>query len=247
MLKYLWVGIIVLLSNILEAVTGFGATVVALPFLTGIIGVKTSVIVLCMITWVLSITVCIMNFRKIDWRAYLNIIGFTIIGMPVGMLAFSYLPEKTLKIALGIFIIFSAIRGLYILLKKNGESKKPNEVLLRILLFIGGIVHGAFASGGPFLIIYAGEKIKEKTSFRATMCAVWLTLNTILMAKYYFTDSLDLPTVLPYFGAALPFLALGFLIGILLHKKVSQKTFSIIVYIVLLIAGATMLVTAIVK
>lgn len=243
---YLLVGLIVFCSNILEAVTGFGATTVALPFVSTLIGIKTGIVVLSMVTWTFGTFIFITNFKKIDWKAYFNIIGFTIIGMPVGMLAFSFLPEKYLKICLGIFVIFAAARGLVITLKKNSQQKKTNKVLLRIIIVIGGIVHGAFASGGPFLVMYASENIKEKSSFRATMCTVWATLNTILLIKYYFTGSIVLSSVLPFYLSAIPFLILGAAIGTYLHKKLSQKTFSIIIYIVLLVAGVTMITTALI-
>ena len=169
--------------------------------------------------------------------------------MPVGMLAFSYLPERALKIALGIFIILAAIRGFIVFFSKKKDKKPINGVVLKILLFIGGVVHGAFASGGPLLVIYAGEKVKEKGSFRATMCSVWATLNTVLLikyiAEYFLKGDFQVKQVASVYLVAIPFLIAGAAIGMFLHKKVSSKVFSIIVYCILLAAGGTMLGLAI--
>ncbi|MBO4339650.1 MAG: sulfite exporter TauE/SafE family protein [Clostridiales bacterium] len=244
-IRYALIGIIVLLANILESITGFGATVAELPFVSALVGIKTAVVALCMVSLTLAVFVVIRFHKDIDKKAYLNIVGFALLGMPVGMLAFSYLPERALKIALGIFIILAAARGFFVLFSKKENRKPVNGIVLRILLFIGGVVHGAFASGGPFLVIYAGEKIREKGSFRATMCSVWATLNSVLLIKYIITGDFTVKTVMPVYLLAIPFLAVGVAIGMFLHKKVSQKVFSIIVYCILLAAGCTMLGLAI--
>jgi len=243
--KYVLIGIIVLLANILESITGFGATVAELPFVSALVGIKTAVVALCMVSLTLAIFVVIRFHKLIDKNAYLNIVGFAVLGMPIGMLAFSFLPERALKIGLGIFIILAAARGFYVLLSKKQDRKPINNAVLRVLLFIGGIVHGAFASGGPFLVIYAGEKIKEKGSFRATMCSVWATLNSVLLIKYIITGDFIVKNVMPVYLLAIPFLAVGVAIGMFLHKKVSQRVFSIIVYCILLAAGVTMLSLAV--
>ncbi|MBE6835786.1 MAG: sulfite exporter TauE/SafE family protein [Ruminococcaceae bacterium] len=243
--KYVLIGIIVLLANILESITGFGATVAELPFVSALVGIKTAVVSLCMVSLTLAIFVVIRFHKQIDTKAYLNIVGFALLGMPVGMLAFSYLPERALKIGLGIFIILAAARGFFVLFSKKKDRKPINGIVLKILLFIGGIVHGAFASGGPFLVIYAGEKVKEKGSFRATMCSVWATLNSVLLIKYILTGDFVVKNVVPVYLLALPFLAVGVAIGMYLHKKVSQRVFSVIVYVILLAAGVTMLSLAI--
>jgi len=246
-MKYILIGIIVLLANILESITGFGATVAELPFVSALVGIKTAVVSLCMVSLTLAVFVVIRFRKQIDKKAYVNIVGFALIGMPIGMLAFSYLPEKYLKIGLGIFIIFAAARGFFVLFSKKKDRKPVNSIVLKILLFVGGIVHGAFASGGPFLVIYAGEKVKEKGSFRATMCSVWATLNSVLLLKYIITGDFVVKSVMPVYLLALPFLAVGVAIGMYLHKKVSQKVFSVIVYCILLAAGCTMLGLALAK
>jgi uncharacterized membrane protein YfcA len=243
--KYVLIGVIVFLANILESITGFGATVAELPFVSALVGIKTAVVSLCMVSLTLAVFVVIRFHKQIDKKAYLNIVGFALLGMPVGMLAFSYLPERALKIGLGVFIILAAARGFFVLFSKKKDRKPINETVLKILLFIGGIVHGAFASGGPFLVMYAGEKIKEKGSFRATMCSVWATLNSVLLIKYIITGDFIIKNVMPVYLPALPFLALGVAVGMYLHKKVSQRVFSIIVYCILLAAGGTMLGLAI--
>ena len=245
--KYVLIGIIVLFANILESITGFGATVAELPFVSALVGIKTAVVALCMVSLTLAVYVVIRFHKQIDKKAYLNIVGFALLGMPVGMLAFSYLPERYLKIGLGIFIILAAVRGFVVLAGKKKDRKPINEVFLKIILLVGGIVHGAFASGGPFLVIYAGEKVKEKGSFRATMCSVWATLNTVLLIKYIITGDFVVKNVMPVYLLALPFLAIGVAVGMFLHKKVSQKVFSVVVYVILLAAGITMLTLSLIN
>lgn len=242
---YFLAGVVVFFANMLESITGFGATVVELPFISMLFGIKTAVVALSMVSLTLSLFVIIRYRKKINMHVYKTIVFYTLIGMPVGMLAFAYLPERMLKIWLGVFIIFAAIREILIVFHKKISILNLKGWHYRVIIFVGGIIHGAFASGGPFLIVYAADRMTEKDEFRATMCSVWATLNTVLLIKYMFTGAFVPQTVLPVYLLALPFLIAGITAGFKLYKKVSEHTFSIIVCAVLAAAGGTMLGLAI--
>ena len=40
-----------------------------------------------------------------------------------------------------------------------------------------------FVSGGPLLIGYLSNEIKEKTSFRATISTIWIILNSMILVQ----------------------------------------------------------------
>ena len=236
-------GLLSFVTHVIESITGFGSTVLALPFGIAIAGVSVAVPVLCLHAWLLSAYVVATDFQKIQWKQYGIVMLFVLLGMPIGMWAFSALPEMVLKSLLAVFMILVAANGI-----RQGINKTKSadtipqgfrKYILYFLLFLGGVVHGAFSSGGPLLIIYITRTIHEKSQFRATMCSFWFSLNLILLIRYIATGVFT-GTVLRMSLITLPFLAAGILLGTWIHQKIPNRHFLLMVYIILLLSGCFM-------
>ena len=113
---------------------------------------------------------------------------------------------------------------------------------MRALLFTGGIIQGAFGSGGPFVVIYAARALPEKSLFRVTLSLLWLTTNLARLAVWIIRGTVGNAADFRMLGAALPFMAAGVLLGDYLHRKVDETRFRRCVYCVLAAAGAVMLI-----
>lgn len=239
-LPILLTGLVMFFASIMEALTGFGSGVIALPFLVAIIGIKTAVPMIMVISVIFTTYMLAVNYKKVVWKEYFSIIGFVILGLPIGAYVFSSFNEKTLKLFLGVFILVFSLRALKRLkYPREVTHKKTYAAFQRVMLFMGGIVQGAFATGGPLITIYTSDKIKEKSAFRATMCVIWLTLNTMLLTKNFIIGGIMTNRVFTSVAFALPFFIAGAIIGLKLHNIVSSGIFTLIINIVLLFAGIT--------
>lgn len=239
-------GIVVLITHFLEGITGFGCTVLALPFCIKLLdmqygqnnGIQIAVPVLMVLGFLLCLYVVIISYKDIVWKEYLRIICFVGLGLPVGILLFKELPKQVLIYILGAFMIFISLRGLYTCIKRV-EQKQLNTHILNLVLFLGGCIHGAFSSGGPLVIIYAARKLQNKNQFRATLCMMWVTMNAILIGQKT-VDGVFTPDVLKIVGICIPFLAVGAILGNKAHHKLKPDVFLRIVYGVLLLSGIMM-------
>lgn len=250
LLETILFGTVVLVTHFMEGITGFGCTVLALPFCIALAGINVAVPVLIVLAWVLCLYIVVIDHKNIILKEYIRIVGLLILGLPIGMWLFTSLPEGILKKLLGIFMIMVAIRGLYITFlskpeeagKEDGikNTSKTKKYLLNVVLFLGGIIHGAFSSGGPFVIIYAAQALPNKSNFRATLCAVWLTLNSIMIINNVRQGIMTEPT-LQLILWTLPFLVTGMLLGNYAHNNINGDVFKKLVYVVLLLSGAFML------
>lgn len=238
-------GLTVFITHALEAVTGFGCTVLAVPFITMLFGVKVGVMVLTVLAWLLALFFVVTKWKQIDFKQYAIIASLMLCGLPLGIYLFKYADLKLLKLILAIFIVSTAALQLLKLsniIKLNKPLPKPLAILL---LITGGIVHGMFSSGGPLVVLYATKAIPDKGRFRATLCLLWTTLNTIIIAMYFVGGTLPKPvlqeglTKLPWM---LPFLLAGIFVGEKVHDKVDARTFSFIVFSMLFVTGCFMLV-----
>lgn len=234
--------IVIFLANIIHGITGFAGTVLAMPFGIRLVGYEVAKPILNVLAILSGIYVFVGNRKSIDWKELVKIVAI----MAVGIFAGIYIKdlfigkEQILYRLLGIFVIAIALHGLYKTFRNQNEKKSSSKLSI-LLLPIAGIVHGIFVSGGPLLISYLTTRIKDKTSFRATISTVWIFLNTLILVddirNGYWTNEL--------MGAqlwAIPFLFAGMFIGSYLVKKMSQKKFMVITYVLLVISGVSLLV-----
>ena len=244
----LQLGLIVFIAQGLEGITGFGSTVLALPFLAMILGLDEAKNVAATHTLLLTVYIVAVSWKHIVWKEFGFIALYVFLGLPAGFLLFQYLDETYLKILLSLFMIGVGINGLRTTWRnrhwgesstepaKSCRSEYRRSHLMRFVLFLGGVFHGAFASGGPFVVIYASKALKEKALFRVSVCLLWMCLNTALLIAWLtqgkWTQTTNFALLM-----TLPFLLLGILIGDFLHHRVNEHVFRLIVYALLLGTG----------
>ena len=245
--RIILVGLIVLITHCLEGITGFGCTVLALPFVAMLLGLKTAVPVLVALAWILAGYIIIRSWRNIRWKEFFFILLYVGIGLPVGIMIFDCFSEFVLKGILSVFMVFVGIHGFIKtyrskaeLLNGNDQAVSRKTPMMKGILLLGGIVHGAFGTGGPFVVIYASKALANKTLFRVTLCLLWFSLNTVMMAKWSIEGKMWTGEILRNIGFTLPFLIGGMLLGDFLHQKVNEYYFKILVYAVLFASGLVM-------
>ena len=240
--------LIIMATYFIEGLIGFGGTIMALPLASMVVPLNTTVHVLTIIVLFASLFITIKDYRYIAKAEFIKIARLMIIGLPIGMILFKVLPERPLKITLGIFMILVGIKGIYNLKSSNKQKQKSEDILVptkikktieNLTLFLGGIVHGAFTCGGPFVVVYATKNIKDKFSFRATLCALWATLNTIMLTINIFRKEITLE-VIQLSGFTMLFVIAAILISNIAIKKINAESFNKFVYGELCLSGLLM-------
>ena len=224
------------LANLVQGITGFGSVVLTISVLAFFLPVKQLVPVLVAISLVPMIWFALVGRRNIHWRHVGIILLLALAGLPLGYLVYRYLPAGALKIALGAFVVVVAVANLTGL----GIRIKVPALFYYLLNFLGGIFQGALAAGGPLLIIYAARALQDKAAFRATLSIVWIVLNSILCITYLATGVFS-RTMLPAMGVGIACMLLGTVLGMLLHDRLPEKPFRVLVFVLLLISGVALL------
>ncbi len=242
-------GIVVLVTYLSGGMTGFGSGILALPLCTLIVGIKTAIPALVVLGLLQSIYVVCISFRHILWKEYLRIVILVGLGLPIGMTVFSMFSEGLLRDLLAVIVVIVAVKGLYSEYSKQEEYQVYNKSkglsylgnrMLDLILFIGGCVHGAYGTGGPLIIIYATQKIKDKRNFRATLCLMWITVNLYMVIQYLRHGVLTLElsdeiTRIVLFSTL--FMLTGTIIGNIAHERMSSRLFNKVVYFILLLSS----------
>ena len=241
MVRSILFGVVVFLTNVIQCVTGFAGTVLAMPFSVLLVGYDVAKPVLNLLGLLASVYVAAVCFRHIDKKEFCKMAGVMLVGMAAGMALKRFvtgspsLLYKTLGVIVIVFAVMNAVR--FFTHREDRVYPTPVSILL---LMSAGVVHGMFVCGGPLLVTYASGKLRDKDAFRGTLSAVWILLNGILFASdlaggYFTPETARLSVV-----SAL-ILAAALVVGNLLCKKLSRKAFLILTYILMLISGASLL------
>ena len=230
--------IILMLVNIIQAITGFAGAPLAMPLCIALVGISDAKASITLIFLLSSAVVTFSNLKYIAWKKLAVMILLMIIGIIPGLWLYDKLPIKALMIIYAVIVI---LIGIWKLLARNsGDLKKPWTY---VTLIMAGIMQGMFTSGGPFVALYASSEIKEKKIFRATVSSVWTILNIYLCWNMYrqgmYTENacqLTLWSLLP--------VAAGIVMGSLINRKIKQTTFLKLVYVLLILSGGTLLFNA---
>ena len=251
MTNYIVFFLVILLANIIQGITGFAGTILAMPPSLMLVGYSVAKPVLNVLGLLSGIYVFVGHREHVSWKEVKKIVAVMAVSILLGILIKGLFEgkEQLLYKLLGIFVILLSIQGGLSLRRKgadeNAESRSAAQAadspFSYVILVLAGIVHGIFVSGGPLLISYLTKKIKNKVSFRATISTVWIFLNTLIMLDDiragFWTGGLLITQLI-----SLPFLFAGMYIGSRLYVRMSQRFFMILTYILLFISGISLLV-----
>jgi hypothetical protein len=221
-----------------EAAIGFGATVVTVALASLLVPIEAVLPAFVPVNVLLSGTLAVRWREHVDGRTLVaRVLPAMAIGMPIGMVAFRNLDEHALRLALGVFVTLLSILEL----TARGGGAGPARPLGRgpeaLVLAAGGVVHGAFATGGPLVVYALGRRMaSDKAAFRATLSLLWLVLNTVLVAGYVHDRTVTAAS-LALSAWMVPPLLVGLALGERLHRRASPEAFRRGVFALLLVVG----------
>lgn len=178
-----------------------------------------------------SVDTRVLTRRILPWMGSGLLLGYLISGRLADM--------AVLKQALGVLVVLLAGRELW-RVQRDAPPAVGTPVASIAAIFSAGIVHGVYATGGPLLIYGLGREDLDRARFRATVTVVWLVLNLALVTTFavegrYTTEVL---TQLAVLSVGIPF---GVVAGERVFAGVSERTFKLGIYGLLLLAGVPLM------
>lgn len=235
-MKMIMILTVILCANIVETITGFAGTLLAMPALMLLMGVNHAKVAVNMISIFVGIGILVRSRKHVNQKQVVRIVLFMAVGIVLGIRIYLYLPVGLLLKVYGIMIIGVALKKT--ICPETGKSDKKMD---NVVLILAGIVHGIFVSGGALLVIYAGRVLKDKQEFRATLASVWIILNSAIALQQIAAGSYTEDIVKIIALSVIPLIIANY-IGNKIHGKISQEVFMKITYILLILSGVSILV-----
>jgi len=231
---------LVMLAFLVETAAGFGSAVVALTLGGLFLPLPWLMAVLVPVNMLVSAVVLARDRSALDSRLLTRrVLPAMLAGLAVGLWAFGALPSSQLSRAYALFVV--ALAGIE-LWRSQARPAPLSRGWTWAWLFAGGLIHGLFTASGPLVVFVMSRSTPDKRSFRANLAAIWLVLNGVWLASYaargLLTAKLGLAAL-----CLLPPMALGMVLGELLHRRLAPARFRTAVYSLVLAGGLSLLVT----
>jgi uncharacterized protein len=225
---------IVALAFTIEGAIGFGSTVVTVTLGAFLLPIDELLPAFAPLNVVLSLSILVRTWRAVDRKLlFLRVLPLMVAGMPVGMLAMRVADEALLVRVYGVLIVVLAVVQL------ANKLPPPPRIAGHVLLFLGGVIQGAFGTGGPLTVFVLGNAVEDKTAFRATLAALWLGLNLVLIGGFVADGRINAES-----GTLTMRLAIGLVIGLVLgelvHRRLDAARFKAVVWVMLAVAGVAL-------
>ncbi len=228
-----------------QTITGFGSMLLAVTLGAQLMPIDRVLTLALPLSLLQTTYVVIWHWRSIEWRLLLaRILPAMGLGMLVGFWVAAQAPDAGLKRALGVLVFALASRELWRLVPRPGGAGQPRKLpgaVVLVVMWMAGIVHGVFATGGPLLVYVTSRLGLDKHAFRATLTAVWLVLNSVLIARFAAEGRFTREIGQSVLWLA-PAILMGIFLGEKLHKRVNEQRFRVAVYALLLAASLVLLV-----
>lgn len=217
--------------------TGFGSTVLALPLLAHLLPLKFAVALMLLLDLTASLALISRSRGSVRKDELLRVLPFLFAGMALGVILLIKLPERPLLVTLGVFLLAYAAWCL--------AGRRTGGTLAAAWGAPIGLVAGGFSAlfgtGGVLLVVYFAGRIADKGELRATSAANILVSAGTRAVLFGATGLLAQEGLLLSALAVLPAVFAGLLVGQRLHASVEPRHVLRAVYLLLVVAGLSLL------
>jgi hypothetical protein len=231
-------------SALLYAISGFGFAVLAAPLFLLFLDPARAIQLVIIISTVLSIIVLRGLLPAIAPWLLLRLALGSLVGLPLGLVAFRYADPILVRAAAGAMIFGFAILRAVSRLRSGqpGQGKHwPAFTMSPGLDLAAGVVSGIASAlvgqPGPPVLIYlllAGAAVR---TVRATLLAFFALSYAVTLASHAATIGIPAPTWLAA-GILLPFAFFGGLAGRPIGDRLGAEAFALLAIALLTMAGA---------
>ena len=176
------------------------------------------------------------------WKKWINkilkiIIPASIVGILFGTFTFQYTNEDQIRVMVG---VISIIFVLVSFVQKSNFLLKPTKFKGYFWSSVAGYTSFLIHAGNPPMNFYTLPLKLDKISFIGTMTFAFLVINVVKLIPYYYVGLLA-PSNLLVSLILLPLAFVSVLIGFFLQKKIPERLFFNIVYVLLFLSGCKLI------
>jgi uncharacterized membrane protein YfcA len=215
----------------IQTIIGFGAALIALPFLLFVMPLSGAVSYISIFYMISAPIYVYKEWQYIDKNLIRKMALSSFLGVLAGILVLMFGKPLILKKALGIFIILFVLNSLRVK-RKSVLFKKMKH----FFGFLGGFFSGVFSTGGPLYVMIVKNETTDVKTFRATMFAA-LGLVTLMRIPVLIASGLMTMPQIYNSLYVLPFFILALFLGKKVYLKLDEALVKKVILVLLFLSG----------
>ena len=230
---------ILFISTFIHSILGFGQALIAMPLLAMVVELKTATPLVAFVLMTIAAVILLRNWRVVDLSASWRLVLSSCLGIPAGLFLLTGVPERLMKVFLGILIILFSLYNLasHHLKIINRRQVSGGSGITYLFGFVAGIIGAAYNTSGLVITIYATLRDWPPDRFRSTLQSYFVSTGLLILASHGLAG-LWTSYVLRLYVTSLPLVLVGIFLGSKLNRFIPQGQFDGYVNVGLLIMGA---------
>jgi uncharacterized membrane protein YfcA len=232
--------LVVVLAYTVFGLTGFGASIVAVPLLAHFFPIRFCVPMMLVFDLCAGLLLGLKNRREVDRAELLRLAPFVAIGMLVGITALVQLPERALLALLGAFVVGYASWSLL----APGATRPVAARWAVPAGIVGGAFTALYGTGGPIYTVYLARRLGDARRLRASIAVLIFATAWARLAFFSGTGLLFQPALLRLAVVLVPCALAGYFVGSHLHGRLTPAHAARAIWTLLIVSGASLLMRA---
>lgn len=236
MINFLILAATVFLASFIQGAAGFGLGLIAMPIFVRLLGIQTAAPLMSLLGTTVGLLLLIRYRSALNFRAVMGLAIAAFAGIPVGIYLLTAVDSMILIRGLGVFVLLYVAYTLF----------TPTFPTLRqgywtfLFGFLSGLFTGAYAIGGPPVIVYANAKQWQAAQFKSNLQAFFLATGIFLLLGHALSGNFT-DLVWRSYGATLPLMLLGLIVSARLDHWLTGRRFHHVVLFLIFVLGLNLL------
>lgn len=237
---------LLLVAGFTQGATGFGFGLVMMSVLPHVFDVREAVPLVSVFGLVMTVTMLWRYRAFVDPRRFLPVLAGVVVGTPIGVLYLRSIDPRVVTGTLGALLLVYGATSL--VAEYRARDAVPGVRIGRrwgpLAGLFGGLIGGAFNTGGPPIIVYATARGWEAGTFKANLQVLFL-VNTTTQIVLFASWGMLTPEILRLDLIGMPALLAGMALGMWASTRLDARHFRRVVLALLVVFGIAYLVRTI--
>ncbi len=231
--------IIIAFASIVQGMTSFGFSLLAVPLLSLFLPLQVIVPLIVVYSLFLNGMILLQLKGKADKKFLGTVLLAGAVTTPLGAQLLKNMNPDLLKLSVGVTIALAAILMMF------GIKAKVKNRRLSLLLAgaFSGLLNGSISMSGPPIILFLRNDDQDKDQFRKNLTSLFFLLNILTTGVFILTGQLN-ASVMTTGLQLFPALLLGTWLGVRLGNNSNEALFKKLTLALILIMGILSIVSA---
>ena len=232
------VTVIICFAALLQSISGFGFSLLAMPLLSIFVDIHDAVVIATLCGIFTNAVHLKKDLQLVDQAIARRISLSALIGMPLGVVVLSVFSATQMRVIIGAVIVV-----LVFLMMRNFVLKTENTKVDIVLGAFSGLLATSVSTNGPPLVFLLQSKQIDPWRLRATLAYVFTISGcaSFIVLMIAGKGSIE---AFQYAMLSLPAMYLGTVVGRKARHRVTQEAFQRLMYVLLLATAASTTIAA---